>query len=128
MGYSLSGVWSKLQVMGVVPWFLKFDFFFFFHLPSGISLHFLMNSVISRATTRRLSRAAFILLPQYIFTLSHHVFFCFTCISPLPELQPSSCSFQKHYQKTDRRKKLSLQIICTFTSKLEVSLSFSLPC
>lgn len=66
MGYSLSGVWSKLQVMGVVPCFLKFYFFFFFHLPPGISLCFLTNGVTSRALIRYLSRAVFILLSQYI--------------------------------------------------------------
>jgi len=81
VGYSLSGVWSELQVMGVAPSSLKFYFFFFFHLPPGVLLCFLTSGVTSRALT---SRAVLKLLPQYVLTLGHHAFLCIPCFPLYP--------------------------------------------
>lgn len=48
--------------------------------------------------------------------------------SPLSEFQLNSLLILKQHQKQERRKSLPLQVTCTFTSKLELAVSFFQSC
>lgn len=104
VGYSLSGVWSKLQVMGVVPCFFKFYFFFFFiFLLAYCSAFSWTVSFINQMSQQGCFHFATIVYtyPGSPCFLLHYMF------SFLSELQLNSLFILKTLSKT-REKKLTL--------------------
>lgn len=107
--------------MGVVPCFLKFYFFFFFHLPPGISQAFPMSSVSSKDWAD-VSQCCSHFATTVLHTLGHQAFFL-----PVPLSVWASAEQSVHLKNTIKPNpppKLPSEIPCKFTSKFEAALSF----